>query len=372
MIASRFLALFPALALGFAVSAADARPSVVFDLGTGQVLAQEDALQAWHPASLTKLMTAYVTFRALQAGELTVKSPVKMTKNAAKRPPAKMGYKPGAVMTLDNALKMLLVKSANDIAVAVAENVAGSEANFVARMNAEAVRLGMTGSHFANPNGLDDPANVTTARDMAVLAMAIRREFPEHAHYFSIEALTDGKRILKTYNLLIGRFDGADGMKTGYICASGFNMVGSATRDGRTVIAVVLGEKDGLKRTEKAAELLAKGFMADPRSGTPLAALSGASPSMAPDLRETQCPKPVKPPPGAKPAKPAGSEAVEKPKLNSPWLHELQRELVAVKVGLGGAVGQPVAIEEPAKPVPVPTPRPEPAVKAADNRGAAQ
>lgn len=367
MISFRFSAL---LAAFLTAAPALARPAIVVDLGTGQVLAQEDALQAWHPASLTKLMTAYVTFRALKAGELTLKSPVKMTKNAAKRPPAKMGYKPGAVMTLDNALKMLIVKSANDIAVAVAENVAGSESAFVERMNAEAARLGMSGSHFANPNGLDDPANVSTARDLALLAMAIRREFPEHAHYFAIEALTDGKRVLKTYNLLIGRFDGADGMKTGYICASGFNMVGSATRDGRTLIAVVLGAADGNKRAEKAAELLAQAFMADPRSGAPLASLTGPSPTLAPDLRETQCPKPKKPEPGAKPAP---SEAVEKPKLNSPFMHELERQLVAVKVGLGGAIGDARMIEEPARPVPLPTPRPDYPQKAAANaEGAVQ
>lgn len=368
MMSLRSLALLALATLAFPSGEASARPAVVVDLGTGQVLAQEDALQAWHPASLTKLMTAFVTFRALKAGELTLKSPVRMTKNAAKKPPAKMGYKPGSVMTLDNALKMLLVKSANDIAVAVAENVAGSEEKFVVRMNAEAARLGMASTHFVNPNGLHDPANVTTARDLAVLAVALRREFPEYAPYFRIEALSDGKRMLKTYNLLIGRFDGADGMKTGFVCASGFNLVGSATREGRTLIAVVLGAEDGNKRTEKAAELLARGFMADPRSGAPLALLNGPSPTAAPDMREILCPKPKKPEPGQKPAP---QESVEKPKLNSPWLHELDRELVAVKVGLGGAEGQPVAIEEPAKRVPVPTPRPDPAVKAASKSGSA-
>jgi D-alanyl-D-alanine carboxypeptidase len=359
------LRLLAATAVAIATPAL-AGTSILVDIGTGRVLAQDNALQAWHPASLTKLMTAYVTFRALKAGEMTLQSPVRMTKNAAKRPPAKMGYKPGAVMTLDNALKMLLVKSANDIAVAVAENVAGSEAAFVERMNAEAARLGMSGSHFVNPNGLHDPANVTTARDLAVLASAIRLEFPEYAHYFDIEALTDGKRLLKTYNLLIGRFDGADGMKTGFVCASGFNLVGSATRDGRTLVAVVLGAPDGNKRAVEAAELLARGFSADPRSGSPLAALYGPSPAPVPDMHDTICPKPKKPEPGQKPAP---QEAVDKPKLDSPWLHDPDHPPVAVKVGLGGAVGEARVIDEPSKPVPVPTPRPDYPLKAAVETG---
>lgn len=356
------LRLIAALMMALPVVPAAAGPSILVDMGTGQVLAQDDALQAWHPASLTKLMTAYVTFRAIRAGELTLQSPVKMTKNAAKRPPAKMGYKPGSVMTLDNALKMLLVKSANDIAVAVAENVGGSEAAFVTRMNEEAARLGMSGSHFVNPNGLHDPANVTTARDLAVLASAIRREFPEYAHYFDIEALRAGKRLLKTFNLLIGRFDGADGMKTGFVCASGFNLVGTATRDGRTLIAVVLGESSPNARTEKAANMLGQGFLADPRAGMSLAAFSGPSPKPVADMRDTICPKPKKPEPGQKPTP---QEAVDKPKLNSPWLHEPDHEPIAVIVGLGGAVGAARPIEEPAKPVPVPTPRPDYPMKAA-------
>lgn len=339
-----------------------AGPSIVVDVGTGRVLSAQDALQAWHPASLTKLMTAYVTFRALKAGELTLTSPVLVTRNAARRPPAKMGYKPGSVMTLDNALKMLLVKSANDIAVAVAENVAGSEEDFVARMNAEAARLGLVSTHFVNPNGLNDPANVSSARDLAVLAMALRREFPEHAHYFGIEALTDGKKVMKTYNLLIGRFDGADGMKTGFICASGFNLVGTATRGGRTVMAVVLGAENGNRRTEEAAALLAQGFAADPRSGPAIATLTGLSPRPAPDMTETFCPKPKKKQPGEKPPP---QEAVERPELDSPYLAKLERELVAVKVGLGGAVGEPLAVETPSGKVPVPTPRPDPATRAA-------
>lgn len=177
---------------GTAMGSALANPSIAVDVATGKVYAQQDAFQRWYPASLTKLMTAYVTFRALQSGRMTLESPVPMTVRAAKEPPSKMGYKPGSVMTLDTALKIMLVKSANDVAVAVGEAVGGSEAGFVQLMNAEAQRLGMVGSHFANPNGLHDPNNYTTARDLAVLAVQLRREFPQYAHYFATEAIDPG------------------------------------------------------------------------------------------------------------------------------------------------------------------------------------
>ncbi len=137
-----------------------------------------------------------------------------MTKNAAAEPPSKMFYKPGQALTLDSALKILLVKSANDIAVAISETVGGSEEGFVARMNAEAQRLGMRNSRFVNPHGLPKLGQYTTARDLAILAVTLKREFPEYAGYFALEGFTTGKKVYPNYNLLIGRFDGADGMKT--------------------------------------------------------------------------------------------------------------------------------------------------------------
>src|SRR4029079_15445202 len=161
---SHFLKLFSAGAIVLSVLAgsAQANPVVVFDLNNGQILQHQDAFSRWYPASLSKLMTAYVTFRAIAAGEVQLDSPIKVTKHAAAEPPSKMGFKAGSVMTLDNALKMMLVKSANDIAMAVGENVGGSEEAFVARMNAEAQPLGMSGSHFVNPNGLHSPDQYTT------------------------------------------------------------------------------------------------------------------------------------------------------------------------------------------------------------------
>jgi D-alanyl-D-alanine carboxypeptidase len=336
-----------------------ASPSIVFDASNGRIVAHEDAFRRWHPASLTKLMTAYVTFRAVAAGELTLESPIEVSKRAAAEPPAKMGYKPGAVMTLDNALKMLLIKSANDIAMAVGENVGGTVPAFVARMNGEAARLGMTDTHFANPNGLHSPDQYTTARDLGLLVMAIRREFPQYAPYFAIEGLVAGKAKMMSYNMLVGRYAGADGMKTGFVCASGFNMVGSATRGGRTLVAVVLGHKSALERTEAAAALLDSGFAGNAGDGATLASLPayGLAGMPAPDMREEVCSK--KKPAAAQSEAAADHEAAA---AKSPWLEKLEKPNL-VAVGLGGAKGPvPLAWAEARTKyadVPIPTPRPD-------------
>ncbi len=154
------VALLTALSALATAASAEANPRLVVDINSLKVYEQQDIFQRWYPASLTKLMTAYTTFRAIKSGQLTLDSPVVMTKNAAAEPPSKMFFKPGSKMTLDSALKMMLIKSANDIAVAIGETVAGSEPAFVAQMNAEAARIGMSNSHFVNPNGLPAPANI--------------------------------------------------------------------------------------------------------------------------------------------------------------------------------------------------------------------
>lgn len=337
---------------------AAASPSVLFDLSSGKVLADKDAFMRWHPASLTKLMTAYVTFRAIDAGELQLDSPVKMTKHAAGEPPSKMGYKPGSVMTLDNALKMLIIKSANDVAMAIAENVGGSEQAFVDRMNAEATRLGMSDTHFVNPNGLHDPDQYVSARDLGLLVMAIRKDYPQYAPYFSIQGLSAGDKKLMNFNMLVGRFPGADGMKTGFVCASGFNLIGTATRDGRTLAVVVLGQTSAVARTDTAAALLERGFqMGDAEAKTlstlPYYGLRGGPPI---DMRAEVC--------GKKPAA-AQSEAAgdhEAKTVKSRWLEKLVNPKL-VAVGLGGADG-PVPLARrndngaEYADVPIPTPRP--------------
>jgi D-alanyl-D-alanine carboxypeptidase len=272
-------------------SVAMAGSSILVDVTTGKVLAQDHAFQRSYPASVTKLMTSYIAFRAVKAGKLTQYSPVIISPRAAKQPPSKMGYKPGNKLTLDNALKIMLVKSANDIAVAVGETVGG--ANYPDLMNAEAKRLGMTGSHFVNANGLHDNNHYTTARDMAILSVALRTEFPEFAFYFNVEAIQYGKTVEPNYNLLLGRYAGADGMKTGFVCASGYNMVASATRAGHTLVAVVFGELTQEDRADRAAMLLSKGFAAPDSGMDTLATLkpSGEETLPAVNMRDIACKK---------------------------------------------------------------------------------
>ncbi len=247
----------PVLAAG---APARANPILLVEADTGRVIEQKEAGRPWHPASVTKLMTVYVALNAVRNGRLTFDTPLTVSPAAAAQQPSKMGFKVGTVVTLDNALKMVLVKSANDMAWLVGEGVAGSMPAFVAEMNATAAHLGMTGTHFENPNGLPDPAQVTTARDLAILARAIIYHFPEQEALFRIPAIKIGKVVLRNYNRLIDRYPGADGMKTGFVCGSGYNLVATATRGNKRLIAVILGARSGTARTEQAALMFEKGF----------------------------------------------------------------------------------------------------------------
>jgi len=247
-------------ATGLATTRATAEAQLVIEADTGKVLFAENAGQPWYPASVTKLMTAYVTLRAVREGRITIDKPLVVSSNAAAQAPVKMGFPVGTIVTVDNALKMLMVKSANDMAVVLAEGVAGSVENFADQMNANARRLGMTQSTFVNPNGLPADDQISSARDLAILARALIREMPEYDYYWHLPGIRMGKMVQRNYNTLIGRYPGADGMKTGFICASGFNLVASATRDDKRLIAVVLGAPSSAARAMKAAQLLERGF----------------------------------------------------------------------------------------------------------------
>jgi D-alanyl-D-alanine carboxypeptidase len=271
--AIRLTAACAAISLAFSAGAASANPRIIVDAKTGRVIAHQDAFLKWYGASLTKLMTAYVTFDAIRSGRLSLNSTVVMSKRATDQLPSKMFFTPGTSMSLETALKMMLVKSANDMAFAVGETVGGSEENFVAMMNAEAVKLGMTSTHYINPNGMPGQGQYTTARDLALLTLRLKQDFPQYAGYFTIEGIDTGQRQYKNFNTLIGRFDGADGMKTGFICASGFNQIGSATRDGRSVISVVLGSDSLAGRADDTANLLQQGLTAT-SEGVALTALA--------------------------------------------------------------------------------------------------
>ena len=268
--------------------AALATPSLLVDADSGQVLSADQPTATWYPASLTKLMTAYVALSAVRDGRMTMDTPMVMSPRAARMPPSKMGFRPGTEVTLDNALKMLMVKSPNDVAVLVAEGVSGSIEAFADEMNGAARKLGLRESHFVNPNGLPDSHQVSSARDMAMIARALLKEFPEENDIYGIGALELDGRIIKGHNGLIGRYPGADGMKTGFTCAAGFNVVASATRNGRRLIAVILGANSGAERSTQAAALFDQGFSGWGGGGA-LESLASPGIGSAPDMRQEIC-----------------------------------------------------------------------------------
>jgi len=272
---------------------AQAEAQLLIEASTGKVLHAENATYPWYPASVTKLMTAYTTLRAIREKKLTFDTLLTVSKNAAAQQPTKMGFKVGTTVTVDNAMKMLMVKSANDMAVTIAEGVGGSIEGFADMMNANARRLGMTQSNFVNPNGLPAENHVTSARDLGILARALIREFPESDSYWHISSIRYGNRVLHNYNSLIDRYPGADGMKTGFICASGYNVVASATRNGRRLIAIILGAYSGSVRAQKAGALLERGFNSGGLSWlTPsLGTVDALAPidAQPPNLRDEMC-----------------------------------------------------------------------------------
>jgi D-alanyl-D-alanine carboxypeptidase len=277
-----------AVAVALLAGPALGSPSIVIDVSSGDTLYQQESTRPWFPASLSKLMTVFVALKAEREGRITLNTPMSVSARAASMAPSKMGFRPGTLVTLDNALKMLMVKSANDIAITIAEGVSGSVEGFAAEMNAAAASIGMRESHFVNPNGLPDARQISSARDMAVLGRALYAYFPDHADLFDIGALRLGKRIIPTHNGMLGRYPGADGMKTGFTCSAGFNLVASATQNGRRLIVVVLGAPSAPTRTTLAASLLDRAFAGQfPRSGSALAlASTGGEP---PDLRDNVC-----------------------------------------------------------------------------------
>lgn len=261
----RLKALSLVIAGSLAATPALAGPSLVFDAATGEVISQDRAGEPWYPASLTKMMTAYVVYEKLKRGEMRLDQKLTVSELASKQPASKVGMRPGSTITVDLALQMLLVYSANDMAYVLAEGTSGTFPEFVKLMNAEARRLGMTATHYANPNGLFDPRQVTSARDIGVLASAILRDYPERAHYFSQDHVSLGKRQLRNRNSLLRQMKTADGMKTGFVCNSGFNLAASASENGRKLIAVVLGAPGGKARADLAEMMLTAGFAKPPQ-----------------------------------------------------------------------------------------------------------
>jgi D-alanyl-D-alanine carboxypeptidase len=259
----RMLVRKTAIALTFLLGwsgTTSAGPALLFDAASGKVLYAEEQDQPWHPASLTKIMTAYMTFEALRTNKISLEQKIPTSANAHAQPPSKLGLPVGAEITVNLALKALIVKSANDAAVMLAEAIGGTEGAFIAQMNDTARRLGMTRTSFVNPHGLPAPEQVTTARDLAKLTRAVLRDYPEYGPIWAMADMQVGRRRLRTHNGLLRTYDGADGLKTGFICDSGFNVVATATRDDRRLVAVVLGEYTSRDRSLRAASLLEHGF----------------------------------------------------------------------------------------------------------------
>ncbi|TPK31123.1 D-alanyl-D-alanine carboxypeptidase [Mesorhizobium sp. B2-5-3] len=230
--------------------------AIVVDAKTGKVLYSSDANARRYPASLTKMMTLYLTFEALAKGKISRNSPVVFSAHAAAEPPTKLGVKPGGSVAVETAILSMVTKSANDSATALGEMLGGNETNFARMMTAKARQLGMNGTVFRNANGLPDPGQFTTARDMATLGIALREHFPQYYGYFSQRSFLYGRQRINGHNRLLGRIKGVDGIKTGYTRASGFNLVSSVSDGNRRIVGVVMGGTSGSSRDNQMAALI--------------------------------------------------------------------------------------------------------------------
>jgi D-alanyl-D-alanine carboxypeptidase len=237
--------------------------SLVVDADTGEVISADAPNHLWYPASLTKMMTVYVVLSEIEAGRLGFDDKITVSRHAANVSPVRFGLKAGQVITVRQAINAAIVASANDAAVALAEKVAGDEASFALRMTATARHLGMGRTVFRNATGLPDDGQVTTARDMAVLASALLRDYPKHYPLFNQRSVTIAKRSRGTVNSILGSYAGADGFKTGFTCGSGYNLVASAQRNGRRLVGVVLGSTNRAQRVIAMTGLLNRAFAAD-------------------------------------------------------------------------------------------------------------
>lgn len=259
-IVSRFLTItLIAFAFCGATSASASKyAAIVVDANTGKTLFASNGDAPRYPASLTKMMTLYMIFEAMDAGKVNKNTRIPFSAHAASRPPTKLGVRAGGSITVETAIYALVTKSANDASAAVAEYFGGTESGFARQMTDKARALGMSKTTFRNASGLPDSGQRTTARDMATLGIALREHFPHHYHYFATRSFKFGKARMGNHNKLLGRIKGVDGIKTGYIRASGFNLVSSVKTGGRSIVAVVMGGRTGRSRDAHMAELIRK------------------------------------------------------------------------------------------------------------------
>jgi D-alanyl-D-alanine carboxypeptidase len=263
--------------------------SIVVDAASGQVLSQSNADMPTYPASLTKMMTLYLTFEALQKGKITFDEAMPVSAFAASQPPTKLGLYPGQTITVAQCVRGMIIKSANDAAMVMGEALGGSVEGFAQRMNTKAQALGMTRTLFRNPNGLPNIEQHTTARDLARLAIALYRDFPQYYPLFAETRFTFRGRVLLTHNRFMLSYPGADGLKTGYINSSGYNLAASATRSGRRIVGIVLGGRSPTLRDAEMWALLDQGFGTTTPAGSNnalLLASAAALPSLKPGEAE--------------------------------------------------------------------------------------
>jgi D-alanyl-D-alanine carboxypeptidase len=239
-----------------AAAAPDA--AIVVDAKSGRVLYSQKANASRHPASLTKMMTLYMLFAEIDGGRANLRTDISVSRHCAGQPPSRLGFKPGQTIEVGDAILALVTKSANDVACAVGEHISGTENAFAGAMTDQARRLGMKRTVFRNASGLPDGAQVTTARDMATLGLALQGRFPHYFKYFATKRFKWKGKTYSNHNELLGRVEGVDGIKTGYTRASGFNIVSSAGRGNREIVAVVLGGDTAKARDQRATELIEK------------------------------------------------------------------------------------------------------------------
>jgi D-alanyl-D-alanine carboxypeptidase len=278
-----------AASLVLTAAPASAAPLLLVDASSGEILAAQEATRSWHPASLTKLMTAHLALSAVRSGRISLDSSIVLSARAAGQAPSKLGVPPGTSLRLEDALLVMMVKSANDVAVAIAEAVSGSEVAFVTAMNAEAGRLGMNGTRFVNASGLHHDHQVSNARDLAVLMLAILSYHADHAELFRTSAVTVNGRMLKNTNKLVEDYTGLEATKTGYVCASGFNVAVSVVRGGRRVVGVVLGSPSAATRTRNMREVLDAGLNGATNPIGNLRTVKADAPAPGTDLRRRKC-----------------------------------------------------------------------------------
>jgi D-alanyl-D-alanine carboxypeptidase len=258
---------------------AEARGKFAFisvDASNGKVLYSKDANARRYPASLTKIMTLYILFEELKAGRVKKSTKFKVSRHAAARPPSKLYFKPGQKIRVDHAILALVTKSANDVAATIAENISGSESAFAKRMTRTARRLGMSRTVFKNASGLPNKGQYTTARDMATLGLRVQKDFPQYYGYFKTRSFKYKGHSYRNHNRLLGKYRGVDGIKTGFIRASGFNLTASVRRDGKRIVAVVMGGRTGRSRNNYMVKVLNEALKKVPhRKGVGLASTAG-------------------------------------------------------------------------------------------------